>query len=94
MFELKPQHSKKQAFREGVHYKYVYYSVEQIYKVILERAKFLLPEVEDIFIDRDGMWIYLSDKYETSDGAHTIHFYSIKELRDELHSITQTQRGK
>lgn len=95
MFDLKPHHFKKQHFNQidsSERERNVSYSVAQIYNTVLQRAKFLVGEVEDIFIDQDGIWIYLSDKYKTSMDAHTIHVLSIKELREELKNITQSYR--
>ena len=46
------------------------------------------PYVEGVEIDRQGIWVYLNRQaVESRQDCHTIHAYSLKELRQEAKEI-------
>lgn len=49
--------------------------------------KFILPHVEDAYRDADGIWIHGDDHFVGPCGYHTLHCYTIAELRDELRRV-------
>ena len=60
-------------------------SIIQIRKHIPKR---LIPHVEEINIDSDGGWVWLKDSaIDTLNESHTIHFYTLKELDNELKEV-------
>ena len=60
-------------------------SIAQIRKHV---PKKLIPHVNEIHIDSDGAWLWLKDSaISTLSESHTIHFYTLKELDDELRQV-------